>query len=87
MNPLSHSLAARARRLIDRLWLKALCRVFRFDPWHAAAPYSCRPYKSQVVALANSLRPAVALEIGCGLGDILSRVDARERIGLIVMPA
>ena len=82
MKPLSHSMAARTRRVIDRLWLNALCRVFSFDPWHAGAPYSCRPYKCQVVALANSVRPVVAVEIGCGLGDILSRVDACERIGV-----
>jgi SAM-dependent methyltransferase len=79
---LSHSVAARTRRVLDRLWLSALCRVFGFDSWHAAAPYSCRPYKSQVVELANAIRPSLAVEIGCGLGDILSRIDSAERIGI-----
>jgi ubiquinone/menaquinone biosynthesis C-methylase UbiE len=66
---------------LDRLWLTALRRVLRFDAWHAAAPYSCRPYKKTVVELANALRPQVAVEVGCGLGDILSRIKARERLG------
>lgn len=59
-----------------------LCRIFQFDPWHASAPYSCRPYKRKVVELVNSLKPALVVEVGCGLGDILSRVRARERFGL-----
>jgi GalNAc-alpha-(1->4)-GalNAc-alpha-(1->3)-diNAcBac-PP-undecaprenol alpha-1,4-N-acetyl-D-galactosaminyltransferase len=76
------SWTAKMRRVLDRLWLRALFRVFRFDVWHAGAPYSCRPYKSQVVALANSLNPRFVVEIGCGLGDILRRIHAVERIGI-----
>jgi hypothetical protein len=56
--------------------------LFRFAAWHASAPYSCRPYKRAVVELANALHPAVAVEVGCGLGDIISRVRAVERTGI-----
>jgi hypothetical protein len=62
--------------------LQALRPIFRFDAWHAAAPYSCRPYKKAVVDLVNALHPAVVIEVGCGLGDIISRVRARERLGV-----
>jgi hypothetical protein len=72
----------RVRCRVDRLRLHALRLLFRFDPWHAAAPYSCRPYKALVVELANALQPAVAVEIGCGLGDIIGRVDAADRFGV-----
>jgi len=65
----------------ERLWLRGLRLVFRFDAWHASAPYSCRPYKSKVVELVNALAPATAVEVGCGLGEILSRVTASERFG------
>jgi len=84
---------ARARRAgvgailrcrLDRLGLYALRLIFRFDPWHANAPSSCRPYKRIVVGLANSLRPSIVVEIGCGLGDIVGRVEAAERIGIDV---
>lgn len=67
-----------------RLWLRALRCVFRFDPWHAAAPYSCRAYKRAVVELANALQPARVVEVGCGLGDIISRIQAPERVGIDV---
>jgi SAM-dependent methyltransferase len=33
------------------------------------------------VDLVNSLQPDTVVEVGCGIGDILSRVRARERIG------
>ena len=65
-----------------RAWLGTLRRLFGFDPWHAAAPYVCRPYKAVVVQLANSVRPQLVVEVGCGLGDIISRVRAAERIGI-----
>ena len=67
---------------VDRLWLGVLRRLLQFDPWHANAAYSCRPYKKIVVDLVNSLRPETVFEVGCGLGDILSRVRARDRFGL-----
>lgn len=56
--------------------------MFGFDSWHADAPYACRPYKRRVVELANSLRPHTVVEVGCGLGDIVSRVKAQLRYGL-----
>lgn len=65
----------------ERLWLRGMRYVFRFDAWHASAPYSCRTYKRKVVDLANSLSPQTIVEVGCGLGDIVSRVKATERYG------
>jgi hypothetical protein len=67
---------------IDRLGLSALRLLFGFDRWHASAPYSCRPYKRLVVELANSLQPSIAVEVGCGLGDIISRLKAVDRFGI-----
>ena len=67
---------------VERMWLGALRRVFRFDAWHANAPYACRPYKKSVIDLANSVHPTTVVEVGCGLGDIVSRVRAENRYGL-----
>jgi hypothetical protein len=72
------------RCALGRVGLRCLRLLFRFDAWHANAAYACRPYKRAVVELANGLQPGVAVELGCGLGDIISRVDARERIGVDV---
>jgi SAM-dependent methyltransferase len=72
----------RIRCHFERAWFRAIRRVFRFDAWHANAPYSCRPDKKSVVDLANSLHPNTVVEVGCGLGEILSRINARNRYGL-----
>ena len=72
----------RLRCRFERAWLEAIRRVFRFDAWHANAPYACRPYKKSVVELANSLHPNTVVEVGCGLGEILSRIKAQCRYGL-----
>jgi len=77
-----HGVIDALRCRLARLWLRALHRVFSFDPWHIGAPYACRRYKKIVVALANSLRPEIVVEVGCGLGDIVSRVNAAQRIGI-----
>ena len=74
--------AGKVRCRLDRAWLSCVGRMFKLDPWHAHAPYSCRPYKKVVVDLVNSLKPERVVEVGCGLGDILSRIEARDRLGL-----
>lgn len=67
--------------LLTKAWLHLVWLVYRFDRWHATAPICCRPYKAQVVDLASSLRPESVLEIGCGLGEIVSRIAAPRRFG------
>ena len=78
------TISAKIRCRMDRLGLRALRLLFGFASWHAAAPYSCRPYKKLVVELANALHPSIAVEVGCGLGDIIGRVNAADRIGIDV---
>ena len=55
---------------------------FRFDYWHVGAAYHLKPYKKQVVDIVNSISPDVVVEVGVGLGDILSRTSARNRVGI-----
>lgn len=81
------SLGHRLRCRLARLRLGVLQRIFGFDPWHAAAPYACRPYKRAAVGLVNSLQPESVVEVGCGLGEILSRIQARRRVGFDSDPA
>lgn len=79
--PHRKSLGQRLHCRVARLWLGVLQRVFQFDAWHSSSPYSCRPYKRVVVGIVNSLRPNSVVEVGCGLGEILSRTCARQRFG------
>lgn len=71
----------------ERVVIGALRRYYRFDRWHAEGVYSCRPYKRTVVELVNGLAPSTVVEIGSGLGDILSRVRAPRRRGYDIDPA
>ena len=68
--------------VIKKALFKLLQVYFDFNPWHASAPYECRPYKRDVVELANKVAPSCTIEIGCGLGEILARVDSFYRLGV-----
>lgn len=58
-----------------------LQKTYGFDPWHVRNTFPRRPYKSQVVKLVDGFRPETVVEIGCGLGEIVSRTAARHRYG------
>ena len=68
--------------LFQKIYYLALSKIFKFDVWHASAPFSCRPYKSEVVDLVNSLKSTSVIEVGCGLGDIISRINCSKCYGV-----
>ena len=61
---------------ITRLRFKWLHRKFNFDPWHCSGTYHCRPYQRVAVNLVNNLTPKTVVEVGCGLGEIITRINA-----------
>jgi hypothetical protein len=65
-----------------KLKILAYSNGLTLDPWHIKNNIYCRPYKWKVVEVANSLNPNCVVEIGCGLGEIISRVKAQHRIGI-----
>jgi hypothetical protein len=69
------------RITIDKAALHALQRVYGFNRWHAYAPLSARPYRRTVAGVINALNPNCVVEVGCGLGVVLSLVRARHRYG------
>jgi len=66
---------------ITRLKFRWLHRKFKFDPWHCEGTYHCRPYQRMAVEMVNKVHPQTVVEVGCGLGEIISRVNATHRIG------
>jgi len=61
--------------------LEFLRFIFEFDKWHAGAPFICRPYKRKIVNEINNLDiNMTAVEIGGGMGDIISRVATKNKI-------
>jgi hypothetical protein len=67
--------------ILCKIFYRGLRLFFPFDRWHATAPYPCRDYKRRVVALAASRRPSVVADLGCGLGEVVSRIPADMRYG------
>lgn len=80
---LAHSLRVR----LDMLALQAVRLIFGFERWHARSPDSSRPYRRQLAALVSGLAPASVVDVGCGLGGIISRVMAERRHGYDPDPA
>jgi SAM-dependent methyltransferase len=76
--------AKRAAQFIRHLDRYVLQWIFGFDRWHVNR-LADRPYALRVIAYLNELpddRRGRVVEIGCGLGDILRRLQFRERLGL-----
>jgi len=71
--------ASRVR--LDRAALSLLRLRYPFSPWHSSSPNSTRPYRKQLADLVTGLGPQTVVEVGCGLGGILSRIKAKTRIG------
>lgn len=61
--------------------------VFKFEKWHALSPYSCHQYKRQCVEIIEKeVKPESVVEVGCGLGEIISRVSATKRLAIDIDP-
>lgn len=78
-------IAYAVREVPDRLLRLALCRLYGIDPWHVATPAN-KPYVRDVLRFLHGRAFRRAVEVGCGLGDIIRRIRATERIGLDVDP-
>jgi len=72
---------------LDMAVLQLIRLLFGFDQWHARSPDSSRPYRRQLAGLVNDLGPTCVVEVGCGLGGILSRIKAERRHGYDRDPA
>ena len=57
-----------------------LQKKYDFDPWHCR-PYEWRGYCQAIVKYVNDLHPDCVVDVGYGLGEVLSRIKAPTRIG------
>jgi hypothetical protein len=55
---------------------------YKFDFWHIRSNFYTNIYKQRAIELSQKVNTDIVLEIGCGLADILSRVDGRLKIGI-----
>jgi SAM-dependent methyltransferase len=67
--------------LNPRLYLKI---IFRFQNWHLS-PYSNKKYCHLIIEELNKKeKRESALDLGCGLGDILIRLNYNRKLGIDV---
>ena len=69
--------------IIERINLKIIFRGDDIYKWHVKTPFHCREYKVKAVAISNSIKPGIVIDIGCGLGDVISRIniDSKYKFG------
>ena len=48
------------------------------DKWHLNGTFYCRNYKILALDIINNLKPKLYIDIGCGLGEILSKVKLNK---------
>jgi hypothetical protein len=66
--------------------IQLLKLIFGFDKWHVYGSH-VPEYVETVSSLANSLEnKKVCIEVGCGLGNILRRVEYVEKFGMDTDP-
>jgi len=64
---------------------KILQKIFGFHKWHTT-PVEQRPYSREVIKWCNGLlknesdKGKKIIEIGCGLGDILAKINAKKAV-------
>ncbi len=58
-----------------------LYKIYNFDKWHSQIIYGDK-YTTTVISYINSLKANSIVEIGCGLGDILLKINVSEKTGL-----
>lgn len=68
----------------SRIYFFCLYLIFKFERWHFKSTYHCTPYKKNVVKLVNkNINVSESIvEIGCGLGEIIKRIDCHNRYGI-----
>ncbi len=63
---------------------RVLKSVYGFQHWHLS-PLESRPYAMDIIEFLNSRKTKKSVfEIGCGLGEIISSIDAVQRKGFDV---
>lgn len=71
------------RGLYTKVLYMKLQKIYGFSDWHLT-PWLLRPYATDIVKYVNNIDKIYALsacEVGCGLGDIIRHIEAKEKCG------
>ena len=78
----SNSILLKTRCLIQRFVYKIKFKNIDIYKWHLSGTFYCRNYKIQSLKIINSLKPDIYIDIGCGLGEILTKVKLSSQYKL-----
>ena len=67
--------------IFSRIYIRYLSRDLKVPKWHLNATFESRDYKRKVIKISNMYKTNFAIEIGCGIGEILGRLNASQKYG------
>ena len=73
-NSFGYIIFFKSRCLFQRLIYFIKFRNIEINKWHLSGTFFCRTYKILSLKIINSLRPDIYIDIGCGLGELLTKV-------------
>ena len=60
---------------IQRIRYKFLFYGLNIDGWHLKGTFYCRKYKIKTLEIIKKIKPNYYIDIGCGIGEILNKVE------------
>ncbi len=63
--------------IAQRIKYRLLFYGLKIDPWHLNGTFYCRRYKIKTLEIINKVKPNYYIDIGCGIGEILNKVELR----------
>ena len=69
------------RIIFSRIVLRVLSFGLKVPKWHLNATFESRYYKRMVIKISNMYKANFVIEIGCGIGEILGRLNASQKYG------
>jgi SAM-dependent methyltransferase len=70
------------RCLVYRIFFSCLRLLFKFERWHSMSNFHCSVYKRSVINELNQFHFHSIVDVGCGLGEIITRLNAARRVGI-----
>jgi len=72
--------------IISRVYLRILSKDLNVPSWHLNATYYARKYKSKVIKIYQIFSTNIdhVIEVGCGTGDLISRINNSNKLGIDV---
>jgi len=70
--------------ICSRIYLRILSIDLKVPNWHLNATFHAREYKSKVIKILHrfSSYDNCFIEVGCGTGDLISRINIEKKLGI-----